>query len=124
MQQKPSSKFSQQIIKAEALKYEKRSEFRDGSPTFYRAAIRYGWLDEVCSHMVIRKQWTFNAVKKEADKYKTRSEFQNSAGSAYNKALREGWLELVSKHMEPVKNIAYTKEEITQEAAKYKYRSL
>jgi hypothetical protein len=123
LQPKPSSKFNQQAIKEVALKYDKRSHFREGSPTFYRAAIRYGWLDEICSHMVTRKQWTFNAVKREARKYKTRSEFRNSAGSAYNKALRESWLDELSKHMEPVRNTAYTKEEITQEAAKYKYRS-
>lgn len=38
-------------IESEALKYEKRSEFKNGSVCHYTAAQKIGILDQVCSHM-------------------------------------------------------------------------
>lgn len=35
----------------EALKYKTRSEFEIGSPTAYVKSGKYGWKDEICSHM-------------------------------------------------------------------------
>jgi len=38
-------------ITAEALKYNTRSDFKKGSKNVYQAALRRGFIDEVCAHM-------------------------------------------------------------------------
>lgn len=38
----------------EALKYTKRSYFTKGNEGAYRAALKNGWLDEICNHMKIK----------------------------------------------------------------------
>ena len=45
-------KYTYDIVKAEALKYTTRSEFRKKSNGHYDAAKRLGIYEEVCSHMV------------------------------------------------------------------------
>ena len=37
----------------EAIKYKSKTEFQKHSPGAWKAANRYDWLDEICSHMVI-----------------------------------------------------------------------
>jgi hypothetical protein len=87
-----------------ALMYETRNEFYKGSPGAYYSSIRNGWLDEVCSHMVLQKgdrgYWdVFENVQEEALKYKTRNEFKLGSPSAYVSARKKGWLDIVCSHM-------------------------
>ena len=84
--------------KEEALKYETRNEFIEGSPGAYRAALKKGWLEECCAHMieVIKPKGTWDdkeKCRKEAKKYKSRSEFQKYSKGAYNVALKNEWLD-------------------------------
>jgi hypothetical protein len=48
-------KWTKELCHNEALKYGRRSEFYYESNNAYSAAIRYGWLNEICSHM--NKKW-------------------------------------------------------------------
>ena len=50
---KPKNYWNKEMCTKEALKYNGRYEFQKNSMSAYRSAIVNGWLDEVCSHMVI-----------------------------------------------------------------------
>lgn len=116
-------KFSKKEIAAEAAKFSKRSHFRSVSQAYYHAAKRYGWLDDVCAHMDVRKNWNYEAVKEEALKYTTRTEFSRGSAGAYNRALKMKWLDDVGAHLKKVSNNARSFDEVKREAAKYQYRS-
>lgn len=47
-----SFKYFEKDCLIEALKYESRSEFSKKSPNLYRIAWKYGWLDNICKHMI------------------------------------------------------------------------
>ena len=117
--------------KKEALKYKTRWEFGKNNIGAYKACLKYGWLDEVCSHMSKPKgkpsgYWTKERCAKEAKKYKTRKKFCKGEGGAYGSAYRNNWLDEICSHMKKSKNKPkgyWTKEKCLEEALKYKIRS-
>jgi hypothetical protein len=116
-------KWTKQIIQAEALKYQKKSDFNNGCRRAYGAAYKMGILDEVCSHMqVFQRDWTMQMLKYEALKYETRTQFENGSSGAYQFALRRGILDEICSHM-VVKKINWSNETIRTEALKYETRS-
>jgi predicted GIY-YIG superfamily endonuclease len=82
----------------ESMKYNYRSEFQRESQSAYRSAQKNGWLNEICSHMmIIRKPkgyWTFEACKKESLKYKNKNEFQKNNKGAYGASYKNKWLNI------------------------------
>lgn len=92
----------------QALKFETKKDFINGSPSAYTKALRNKWIDEICSHMnKVRKPkdyWTKERCQEEAFKYKSRSEFNKDSTSAYSKAWDNGWLEEICKHMTHIGN--------------------
>ncbi|KJG00099.1 GIY-YIG nuclease family protein [Photobacterium angustum] len=122
-------KWTKDKCKREALKYDQRSLFRDGSSSAYGAALRDGYLDEICSHMVSGRgngrYWTKERTALEAKKYNTRTEFKRGNGSAYGAACRNGWLNDICGHMiETAKPAGYwTKDNCAKEAKKYETRT-
>ena len=47
----PKTKWTLEVLQAEANKYSYRTEFAKGSPNAYAAAARKKLLDEICAHM-------------------------------------------------------------------------
>lgn len=89
----------------EALKYETRSAFQKGSSGAYNAAHVHGWLDEVCSHMIILKtHYTKDECAIEASKYETKTEFAEKAPIYYSHAIRKGYINEICKHMKKLGN--------------------
>ena len=90
-------------VKEEALKFKTKKDFRNKSASAASVAQKYGWNNDVCSHMVeLRKKkgyWNLETLSKEALKYKTRTEFATKAKGAYTTAHRKGWLDVVCAHM-------------------------
>ena len=116
-------KWTKQVIQAEALKYQKKSDFNNGCKRAYAAAYKMGILDDVCSHMqVLKTDWTMQLLQNEATKYRTRTEFEKGSSGAYQFALRRGWLDEICSHME-VKRINWSIEKISREALKYESRN-
>lgn len=117
-------------VKAEAIKYTTKNEFRLGSQYAYRVAIQNNWYDDVCAHLENKqlpaRYWhDKERCRQEALKYKTRSSFQFNAPSSYGASLRNNWLDEVCSHMKLVKlpnRYWYNKEICQQEAMKYKSR--
>ena len=117
-------KYTYDIVKAEALKYTTRSEFRKKSNGHYDAAKRLGIYEEVCSHMVRiqKKPFSEEEIISEAKKYNTRSEFAKQSNSAYAAALRKGILDEVCSHMTLLQRKKYTLEEVVEIALNYNTR--
>ena len=89
----------------EALRYSRRTDFATHSGVAFDTAYRYGWLDEICTHMQ-RKHFDCDTwedkrnCKAEALKYSTREEFVAANRVAYYTSLKYGWLDEVCEHME------------------------
>ena len=116
--------WTEENCKEEALKYNTRSEFAEGSSA-YDAARRNEWLDKICEHMIPGNLiWDFENCRNEALKYKTKSEFKKFSAGAYGAARKNNnnWLDDICEHMiEVIKPSNYwTKENCKEEALKYK----
>lgn len=86
----------------DALKYESRYEYFKKSKSSYQAAKRYGWFDEVCQHMVLKKRrnfWNYETCKIDALKYKTRNKYQRKSSRSYFIARKLGVLNEICAHM-------------------------
>ena len=103
-------RWTMETSKEEALKYETRGEFYNGSKGAYNWCWRNECLDEVCDHMEpprnTRKtcNWTKEKCQEEALKYETRSEFYRCSSSAYQWCWRNECLDEVCDHMSGVRD--------------------
>ncbi len=115
-------KWTDELLREEAKKYDCRSEFRKKSSGAYEASRNRGLLENICIHMKSPQRtlkWTENALYKEAKKYKTKTEFQSLSSVAYVTAHRRGLLEKICKHMK--QNTQWTKELVIEEISKYEF---
>ena len=91
--------------KHEALKYTSKRDFQKGSNRPYFIALKNGWLDEICSHMLkIRKPkgyWNYESCKLEALKYNSKTDFENNSPRAYNLTRMNNWINDLCSHMIP-----------------------
>jgi hypothetical protein len=95
-----SSKWTYELLKEEALKYNTRNEFVKGNGSAYGKALKMCILDEICEHMSFKYvKWTYELLREEALKYNTRSEFKNSNNAAYQAANSRGILDEICEHM-------------------------
>ena len=119
------SKWTLEILKQEALKYESRGEFQSKNRGCYRAACRRGILDQICIHMKPSKlePYSFEELSQEALKYKNRGDFFKNSNGAYQVAYKRKILDQICTHMNPSQTEPYSFEELRLEALKYKTRS-
>ena len=96
-------KWTYEACEEEALKYESRALFQKCNRSAYNRALKQGWLDDICSHMVLLHKpngyWDFTNVSKEASKYSSRTKFQKGSIMAYKTALKNKWMDIVCNHM-------------------------
>jgi predicted GIY-YIG superfamily endonuclease len=87
----------------EALKYNNRTDLQNNASGCYAAALKNGWLDEICSHMILihhkNNYWSKEKCSEEASKYVHRIDFIKNSNKAYRAASKKGWLEDICKHM-------------------------
>lgn len=121
------SKWKKADIHKEALKYNTRTKFHDGSRLAYRAAKRKGILDLMCSHMEspyrLNKTWTVTYIEEIGSKYTSRSEFYKMDQVAYTKARKLGILDKISKDNNYRSLKVWTYDKLKLEALKYKTKS-
>lgn len=102
---KPNGYWTKERVFAEALKHQRKSDFRDNAGSAYNKAYYNGWLDDACAHMEKPYKWTTKErVLAEALKYKHRGDFSIYSGGAYHAAIDRGWLDEVCAHMKPIGN--------------------
>jgi len=112
--------WTKEKVQNEANKYTRRIDFQNNSSKAYNAALRNGWLDEVCDHMPqTHIDWTLDKVREEAKKYTDFTDFRKNSSLAYGAAYRNGWLDEISSHMEK-KLDRWTEDSLIKEMGKYK----
>ncbi len=115
---------SKELITHIAKNFETRGEFRAADCSAYNAALKNGWMDDVCIHMGQGEYRTLTKafVSSIARNFSTRKEFQRADNVAYGAAWKNGWLAEICAHMQPVRR-TITKEVVAISAKKYKTRS-
>lgn len=92
----------------EALKYNKRVDFRKKSSGAYNAARINGWLDDICLHMMKYSEphgyWTKEKCQALALKYNTKQKFSQLDNVAYKMAHKKGWIDDICSHMQVIGN--------------------
>jgi len=113
-----------------ALNYKSRSQFKNNSGSAYSAAIKNGWVDEICSHMQqLQKSngyWTIEKCHEEALKFTSTKDFRINSSAAYAAALKKKCINEICSHMAPSsKPKGYWKNKLKchEEALKYSLRS-
>jgi len=95
--------WDKEAITAEAKKYKQRYAFQKGCSGGYHRALREGYLDEVCEHMISPQHesgyWTRERIAADAKKYSTKSDWFAVSATAYKAAKRKGIFEIVTAHM-------------------------
>ena len=87
-------KWTKESCREEAKKYDKVSHFMRKVSGAYKAAVKYGWLDEFFPNTSKNGYWNNKELcREEAKKYKNRSEFCYGSWSAYNYSNMNNWLD-------------------------------
>lgn len=119
-------KWNKENCHIEALKHNTRKDFRLNNQTVYQFARKNNWLDDICSHMIIKfkiPKWTKEECYNEALKFNTRNQFRKNNRNIYNCAWVNNWLNDICSHM-PINVIfKWSKEECQKEALKFNTRS-
>ena len=85
-----------------ASKYKSKIEFKKNDGSAYSTAVRNGWIEQICTHMVRpvpKVKWTYENLVEEAKMYKTKKDFKSFSHSAYVTAIRNGILDEICSHM-------------------------
>lgn len=107
-----------------ALKYKTKKEFIKKYNSAYKAAYKYNWLDDICSHMTKnRTHWTKEKCKEKALKYKHKIDFKNNDISAYRFAYNHNFLNDICLHMEHKHKKNISKNDCILESKKYNTRN-
>jgi hypothetical protein len=92
----------------EALKYKTRREFQTNSKVAYSKARKMGWLDDICSHMVLIHKppgyWIKERIIEAASECSTRTEFYVKYSTASTIARNMGWIDEICAHMEVLRD--------------------
>ena len=109
---------TEESLRAEALKYNSKSEFGKSNKSAYNAALRKGqeFFNSICSHMEqLRTTHTEESLREEALKYNSKSEFERANDGAYQAAKKKGqeFFNSICSHMKP-KYITWTEEKVTE----------
>ena len=90
--------------KAEAIKFNTRTEWQTNSPLSYRWASKNSWNEECASHMISDRMpdgyWTLELCQEVAKKYKTKVQWRMEHRASFSRANKQKWLAQCCVHME------------------------
>lgn len=119
-------KWTKEICHEESKKYNSRSEFSNHSQSAYNKSLKNDWLDEICSHMVLKHKsngyWTKDRCHEVALKYNHRGEFRKNDASVYRIVHSKKWIDELCSHMNYV-NEYWNYEKCKIEALKHTSRT-
>ena len=119
-------KWTKDKCEKEAIKYNTRFEFQKDSHSAYNSARKNKWLDEICSHMIIKhKTCTKEECKIESIKYNSRGEYAKNDHNSWDIARKNKWLDEICSHMNELKKPKnyWNLETSRTESLKYKKRN-
>ena len=119
------------VVFAGAIKYKTRKAFLSGSVGAYTAALKGGYLDAVCGHMVcghtlIEREWTRERVFLLSKDFESRKAFHAAWPSAYQYASKHGIWDDACQHMTEMRGLSrlkWTERELAIEALKYQTKT-
>ena len=116
------SKWTDEMLIADAARFETRGEWARGSKSAYGAAWRRNILDVCCAHMrQALTSWTDETLIADAARFETRSEWERESSSAYTLATRRGLLDVCCAHMRQPRKL-WTDEMLVADAARFETR--
>jgi hypothetical protein len=110
-------RWTDEMLRDEAAKYNTIKDFVNNSGGAYKTAHDRGILDDITKHIPRTKIWTYDEVIDDAKKYKDFNEFTKNSPTFFQ-ARSNGWLDDVKKFL-PLRIIFWTKEMCQKEADKY-----
>lgn len=97
-------KWTPDLVRADALNYEYRTDWQTLSGSAYRTAIRMGIIDECCAHMATHQNpsgyWTRARCVEEAKAFPNISVWQSKSSGSYQSARRNDWMDDCTAHMD------------------------
>jgi hypothetical protein len=99
-----NSRWTKAMVAKLAKRYPSKVAFNRAHPNAYAAAVRRGWLNDVCRHTKRAKSgrqkiWTKEQVIAIAATYSTKKALRSAVPGAYNAAAHNGWLKEACGHM-------------------------
>ena len=122
----PKDYWTKERCREYAIQYNMKERWKKGHNISYSHARRYGWVKELCVHMVegCKKPnyWTKERCHIEALKFKVKEAWKKGQQGSYQAARRNGWVDDLCTHMEqPQKPNGYwTKERCLEHAKQFK----
>src|ERR1017187_9405675 len=123
-------KWTNEMLQEEALKYDTRWGFIEGSSSAYAISLRRGVLDIICRHMERghKPRRTDSELREEALKYSSRADFKKNSSASYSAAIERGILDEICEGLsrrtylsgENSATFKWTNEKLAKEALKYK----
>lgn len=101
---KYNSRYTLEICKEIAKKYNRRVEWIRYSTSSYNTAVRNKWLEACCEHMLPKRQkviYTLENCLESAKKYNYKSEWQKAEQPFYTNSKKNGWFRECTEHMPP-----------------------
>lgn len=103
--------------------YSTRNQFKKAENAVYYYARKYGWLNEICGHMISKwNERTKAECLLESLKYNRRIDFAKNSASVYYYARSRNWLDDICQHMPMIVNTKRTKEECLTIAKQFNRR--
>lgn len=100
---KPNGYWTLERCKKAALRFERKIDWKKNPDSSYQQALKNGWLDECCGHMVSPLKpsgyWTKERCIEEALKHKTRNQWRLKSSGSYSVAQKSGFLDECCGHM-------------------------
>lgn len=113
--------WSLEALKNEALKYQRKKDFKANSSSAYNYAKKHELLNAICTHMPSSlNKYSFENLLNEAQKYHTRKEFKVGSPKSYDAAKRKNILDEICVNMVNGESIYWTKERCKERALLYK----
>ena len=108
--------WSKEHCMIESKKYKSKKEFQINAKGAYESARKNKWLEEVCSHMIIKtkphKFWNKEHCVEVVKNCNTKEEFYKNYSGAYQSSVRNGWLDEICVYLtSPIKPSGYWNKE-------------
>ncbi len=111
-------KWTLATTRAAAAPFPSQQQFKRALPGAFKAAIKNGWLNEICAHMIYDvEHWTVEKAKArvlERD-YATRNEVKENDPRLYDAVYSHGWADDVFGHI-PISFQLWTLEKVLEAA--------
>jgi hypothetical protein len=122
METKKRTRWTEEMLIADAARFETRGEWQRESKAAYQAAFARNLLDVCCAGMRHRFTWTDEMLIADAKRFETRREWQCESRPAYQAAFKRSLLDVCCGHMRQVLT-SWTDEMLIADAKRFETRS-